>query len=322
MGYKPPYDVTRSMLERLGIINRLIGRIEGYQLLRGNLRLRRINKIRSLHSSLAIEGNALSRDQVTAILDGKPVIGAAKDILEVQNALKVYDGLNSLDAYSEEALLATHGQLLAGLEPDAGRYRSGSVGVVDGNTVIHLAPPAARVPVLMQDLFAYLLNFDEDLIIKSCVFHYEFEFIHPFSDGNGRMGRLWQTAILKTRYPDLEYLPLESIIHDRQTEYYAALLQSQRAASSNPFIDFTLDALQQALEDQLATATAITGNYEDRLRAFREIIGDQFFTRKDYQLFHKQIATATATRDLRRGVAESLLTSEGKLRTMRYRFPK
>jgi len=320
MAYKPPYTVSEDMLNTVKNIIRLIGRVEGYQLLSGNLKLRRINKIKSLHSSLAIEGNQLTREQVTAVVNGDRIIGPAKDILEVENAITVYDKLETIDAFSEDDLLTIHGDLMRGLVSDAGKYRQGSVGVLDGTTVIHLGPPAHRVPQLMGQLFEYLTQTPEDIIIKSCVFHYEFEFIHPFSDGNGRMGRLWQTAILKSEYPDLSAVPLESIIHDRQQGYYDALLASQRAASSDPFIEFALAALETALEEQLAQVIGVPQDPESRLIAFRKQIKTESFSRKDYHVFHKQISGATATRDLKKGVDKGAIVAEGEMRNRRYRF--
>lgn len=308
------------MLDTVKRIIRLIGRLEGYQLLAGNVRLRRKNQIKSLFSSLAIEGNRLSEEQITAILAGKRVVGPRQDIREVENAITVYDRLPAIDPYQETELLAIHQLLMEGLISDAGRYRSGGVGVVDGQRVIHLAPPAKRVPLLMGDLFDYLRNYTEDIIIKSCVFHYEFEFIHPFSDGNGRMGRLWQTALLKTVYADLAYIPIENVVYQRQQEYYTALQASQTVASSDPFIRFSLASIETALQDQLDKLTEAPTDFRQRLRAFREHHGNQPFSRQDYQRYHKTISAATATRDLRRGLEENRLTKSGKLRTTRYRY--
>ena len=320
MPYRPSYEVSSDMLNSVKSIIRLIGQLEGYQLLTGNLKLRRKNKIRSLHSSLAIEGNRLTSEQVTAILEGKRVFGSRKDILEVQNAVRVYDSLPTIDPYNEEALLSTHGKLMGGLIDDAGRYRNSAVGVLDGDVVVHIGPPPLQVPRLMGDLFDYLVNTTEDIIIKSCVFHYEFEFIHPFSDGNGRMGRLWQTAILKSEYPDLAYVPIESLVYDRQQEYYDALLASQRAANSNPFILYSLSTIQAALEEQLTTETGGPSSWQERLLAFRERNGEGPFDRKQYGLYHKSLATATTTRDLTKGLEAGILTRDGELRTTTYLF--
>ena len=321
MGYRPPYTVTEEMQGLLKQIHRLIGRMEGYQLLTGNLRLRRKNQVRSLHSSLAIEGNRLTLEQVTAVLNGKRVIGPLKDIQEVENAIKVYEDLVDYDPYDEEELLAAHGELMRGLIADAGKYRQSGVGVLDGTKVVHIAPPAKRVPTLMGDLFSYLQSSDDDIIIKSCVFHYEFEFIHPFSDGNGRMGRLWQTAILKTAFPDLAFVPIESMVYARQQAYYQALSDSQSLGHSNPFIYYSLLTIRDTIEEQLASEIPTTRTWRDRLSAFREQLpaGAQF-SRKDYNIYHKQVASATTTRDLSKGVENSILTRTGTLRTTKYTF--
>ena len=319
MNYKPPYNIDETIRKQLTEVAQLIGQIEGYQLLKSDLRLRKINKIKSLHSSLAIEGNVLSIEQVTALLEGKVVLGPAKDILEVQNAIRVYENLDSYRAGNETDLLQAHADLMKGLIPDAGKYRNGGVGVVDGDKVIHVAPPAKQVPRLMHELFQYQNDSPEDDIIKSCVFHYEFEFIHPFSDGNGRMGRLWQTVILKERYPILQYLPLENIIHRRQQAYYDALLASQHAGDSTPFIRYALTAIKTALEEQLEL-TNIRRDFRSRLRIFNEEIGAVTFTRKAYLQFHKDISPATATRDLATGVKLGMFKKQGEMRNTTYRF--
>ena len=319
MAYKPPYSITPEIQAALGEVIRLIGQLEGYQLLAGNLCLRRENKIKSLHSSLAIEGNILTQEQVTAILEGKPVIGSRRDIQEVKNAIKVYDSVGDLKATSEDDLLGAHGMLMQALIDDAGRYRNSGVGVVDGDKVIHIAPPARQVPRLMGDLFDYVVNYREDTVLKSCVFHYEFEFIHPFSDGNGRMGRLWQTVLLKEKYPTLQYVPLETIVHSRQQSYYDALSHSQSVGNSNPFILYMLSAMQEALTQQLQSVN-VQRTPSDRLDAYHEVVGTATFTRKQYQQFHKAISPATATRDLRKGVDQNRLVKSGDQADATYRF--
>jgi Fic family protein len=320
MPYKPPYEVTSRMFSLVKEIIRMVGQLEGYQLLVGNVKLRRKNKIKSIVSSLAIEGNLLSEEQVTAILDGKRVLGTTQDIKEVENAIQVYDRLEAVDPYSEDELLDIHRIMMSGLITDAGKYRKHGVGVVDGTKVIHIAPPAKRVPNLMGDLFDYLVNYEEDIIIKSCVFHFEFEYIHPFSDGNGRMGRLWQTAILKTEYPDLTYVPIESIVHERQQGYYAALKTSQHAGDSNAFILYTLESIKLALSEQLDNALSIPSDVDGRLLAFKEQISKKLFSRKEYLIYHKSISGATATRDLKTGLDRGLLQRSGTYSATRYRF--
>ncbi|SEQ82760.1 Fic family protein [Neolewinella agarilytica] len=319
MAYKPPYTISSSMLEAVGQINLLIGQIQGYQLLTGNLKLRRQNKIKTVMSSLAIEGNTLSEDQISDIIDGKIVMGPPKEILEVKNALAVYDVITELDPESEDDLLRSHGILMKGLIDDAGKYRRRGVGVIDGQKVIHIGPPFNRVPHLMGDIFDYLANYPEETIIKSCVFHYEFEFIHPFADGNGRMGRLWQTVILMAKYSILQFVPFETIVYQRQQEYYQALADSQSLGNSDPFIHFMLDALRTALEYE-ASRMNVRQNFESRLLAFREQLRQKEFGRKDYQLFHKTLSTATASRDLKRGVTENILVKNGEQRNTVYRF--
>ncbi len=319
MAYKPPYTLDTTLLKLVGKVMQLLGKVEGYQLLTANLKLRRQNRIKSLQSSLAIEGNTLTEEQITAMLDGKLVLGPPKEILEVQNALTVYDKLDDWRAGSEDDMLESHRLLMNELITDAGRYRQGEVGVVDGTKVIHIAPPARQVPTLMGDLFDYLLNYDEETIIKSCVFHYEFEFIHPFSDGNGRMGRLWQTLILKEHFPILAFIPFESIIHQRQQGYYKALSDSQSVGHSNPFIYFMLNALVTALENTL-TAVVPPINGAERLAAFREVTKEASFSRKDYQAYYKKISSATASRDLAAGVRKGVITKTGDKRSTEYRF--
>ncbi|MEM6877835.1 MAG: Fic family protein, partial [Bacteroidota bacterium] len=220
---------------------------------------------------------------------------------------------------SEDDLLKAHKTLMQGLINDAGIYRQGGVGVVDGEKVIHIAPPFKRVPSLMGDLFDYLANYEEEIILKSCVFHYEFEFIHPFSDGNGRMGRFWQTLILKEAYPLLEFVPFETIIFRHQQAYYKALADSQSLSSSEPFIYFMLNALETALAETLESPIPNL-KPEERISAFKEFWKKESFSRKDYQNYHKDISTATASRDLQIATDLDLVLKEGDKRTTRYSF--
>ncbi|MEM9835750.1 MAG: Fic family protein [Bacteroidota bacterium] len=318
--YKPPYEISDGMRDQCEHIIRLIGQIEGYQLLQTDFKLRRSNQVKSLHSSLLIEGNSLTLDQVTAVIDGKPVIGPINDIIEVKNAIALYEKIADLDPYNEENLLKAHHILMEGLLPDAGKYRTSGVGVFDGHRAIHIGPPANRVPSLMAQLFDYLKNTPESAIIKSCVFHYEFEFIHPFADGNGRMGRFWQTAILSKKYPILAYAAIETVIHQRQQAYYDALRQSGQRGDSNLFIIYMLDAIEAALDFILKSTTMIPSDPQSRLAAFREYIDTMAFQRKDYLLYHKNIASATASRDLRQGTTAGQLKRIGTGRTTTYQF--
>lgn len=247
MTYKPPYTISSKMINLISAIMKQIGKLTSNSGLDNKPQLRRTNKINSIYSSLAIENNALTKNQVKDIINGKLVIGPRRDILEVQNAIKVYDNILEIDSLNESDLLKYHEVMMESLVDDAGRYRLGQEGVFDGDKVIHLAPPSDRIQSLMTDLFDYLSNYEENVLIKSAVFHYEFEFIHPFSDGNGRMGRLWQTCILASGEEIFAYLPIESIIKERQQEYYDSIALSTRDGSSNVFIEFILDSIRETL---------------------------------------------------------------------------
>ncbi|OGQ96509.1 MAG: cell filamentation protein Fic [Deltaproteobacteria bacterium RIFOXYD12_FULL_57_12] len=250
--YTPPYTITSTILRLVAEIGECVGRhfIAAEAV---TPRLRRGNRLRTIHASLAIENNTLTLEQVTAVLDGKRVLGHPREILEVQNAFAAYDGIEQWNPASREDLLAAHGTLMAGLVDDAGRFRTGSVGIVQGERVVHVAPPADRVPGLIGDLLGWLAGTGEHPLVASCVFHYEFEFIHPFSDGNGRMGRLWQTLLLSRWRPLMAFLPVETVIRDRQEEYYRVLARSDSTGDSTAFVEFLLAAILEALYETMAT---------------------------------------------------------------------
>ena len=201
---KPPYKITTNILRLISSISQKLGEISAKYVSRPSPQLRKQNKIKTIHSSLKIEGNSLSEEQITAIVENKRVVGVKKDILEVNNAIKVYDNIESFNPFSYKSFLKAHKTLMNNLVEDPGKYRTQNVGIFKGSQIAHLAPPAQKVPVLMDNLFKYLKKYDEITLIKSCVFHYELEFIHPFFDGNGRMGRLWQTIILMQEYAVFE----------------------------------------------------------------------------------------------------------------------
>ena len=251
MSYQPPYTITPLIVQRVAEIVELLTRWEvaGDNAL--SPQLRRNNRIRTIQASLAIENNTLSIEQVTAVLDGKPVLGLPREIQEVRNAFAAYEQLPNWQAYSAADLLTAQSLLMMGLVDDAGCFRTGGVGIYNGQDLVHIAPPASRVAALMADLLSWLASAPVHPLIASCVFHYEFEFIHPFADGNGRMGRLWQTLILSQWQPLLAYLPVESVIRDRQSTYYQALADADSLADSTPFIEFMLQALLDAMTDVL-----------------------------------------------------------------------
>ncbi len=246
MAEKPPYTITSDILSHVEQIGEMIGRAESAGVSQ-DLRLRRINRIRTIHGSLAIEGNILSEEEIATILDGKPVAAPPRDIGEVRNAIRAYDQFQRWNPANEADLLFAHQILMASLLDAPGRYRHGNVGVVGRDQIHHIGPPADRVPRLMANLLAWLNGTDEHPLIASSIFHYEFEFIHPFDDGNGRMGRLWQTLIL-TRWKALfAYVPVESLVHARQADYYEAIRQSSAESESTKFIAFMLEIIIEAL---------------------------------------------------------------------------
>ncbi len=314
---KPPYEITNEILRFLTSISEKMGEVNSARLDRPSPELRKKNRVKTIKASLEIEGNSLSEEQITAIIEKKPVIAPKKDILEVMNAIKVYERIHDLDPYSVHSFLMAHGLLMEGLVDRAGHFRTGQVGIFKGNQVSHLAPPAMRVHFLMQDLFSYLSESDDPILIKSCVAHYEIEFIHPFMDGNGRMGRLWQTVILMSEYPVFEYLPFETIIKNRQEGYYEVLEQSDREGKSTKFIAFILRAIDESLEELLGFQQK-SFNAADRLEYFLSSFKGSRFSRKDYMNNYKDISAATASRDLQKAVSEGLISKHGDKRTTYY----
>lgn len=256
--YQPPYTITPTIIRLISDISEQLGRLSVLEDEK-NLRLRRINRIRTIQGSLAIEGNTLSEAQITAILDGKRVMAPPKDIQEARNAIKAYEQFESWQPTNEKHLLQAHQVLMAGLIDDAGRYRKGNVGVMNGEVVVHMAPLANRVKKLMGDLLKWLATSDQHPLITSSVFHYEFEFIHPFADGNGRMGRLWQTLILSQWNPLLAQLPVESMIHAHQSEYYQALNLSTQKTDSASFIEFMLTVILETIASNSGNNTQQVG---------------------------------------------------------------
>ena len=313
---KPPYDITTQIMQLVSSISEKIGEANSLFLDKQSPQLRKQNKIKTIHSSLQIEGNTLSEVQITALIENKRIIGPQKDITEVINAIEVYENLSSYKPSSEKSFLSAHATLMNGLIDQPGSYRTRGVGVVKGSKVEHLAPPASNVPGLMNDLFLYLKNDAELALIKSCVFHYEMEFIHPFLDGNGRMGRIWQTVILKERYPIFEFLPFETLISQTQDDYYQALSESDKSGKSTIFIEYMLGIIDDSL-GSLLNVTGQTLSLEQRIAHFISL-GKIEFSRKDYMDIFKTISTATASRDLKKAVESELFLAKGKGNQMRY----
>jgi len=316
---KPPYRITPEVFELAMSVSEKIGKVDSSVLARPNAELRKRNRIRTIQSSLAIEGNSLTLEEVTAILNNKRVLGPPRDILEVKNAIAVYDRLDSFNPLSINSFCDAHNILMNGLVSKPGEFRTGAVGVFKGPVVVHIAPPASMVRSHMNNLFRYLKADKDFPLIKSCVFHYKTEFIHPFTDGNGRMGRLWQTVILRQYSPVFEFLPVESLIKARQSEYYNVLDESDKLGDSTPFIEFMLrvinDSLEELLDEQSGKLTL-----EDRIEIYRTSIGADAFARKDYMKHFRDISGATASRYLKWAVDRGVLEKTGDKRTTRYRF--
>jgi Fic family protein len=251
--YQPPYTVTPTIVRLVAEISEEIGRYTVLAEQQSTVRLRRANRIRTIQASLAIENNSLTLEQVTAVIEGKRVLGHPREVQEVRNAFAAYDAMEAWKPTSQNDLLAAHGLLMEGLADEVGTYRFGGVGLFRGEQLVHMAPPAHRVRYLIADLLDWLERTDEHPLVASSVFHYEFEFIHPFADGNGRMGRMWQTLILRDWKPLLAQLPVETVIRERQEDYYRVLAMADDHADATPFVEFMLEALLDALHEAVAT---------------------------------------------------------------------
>lgn len=262
---KPPFEITNAIIGYVAEIAELTGKLSSTNKFSANPMLRRTNRIRTIHGSLAIEQNTLTLEQVTAVLNGKQVLAPPKDIAEVKNAYEIYERLEELDPYSVDDLLTAHSIMTRGLVDESGVFRSKPVGVVDQEGhVLHFDTLPQYVPDLIMELLDWTKNNDVHMLIRSCVFHYEFELIHPFADGNGRVGRLWHTLLLSKWNLAFAWLPVESIIHDRQQEYYAAINASNDAGESTVFIEFMLTAIKASLIDAINTSDEMSDGPMDK----------------------------------------------------------
>ena len=263
---KPPFEITNRMIGYVAEIAELLGKLNVTDTLSLNPTLRRSNRIRTIHGSLAIEQNTLSLEQVTAVLNGKHVLAPPKDIAEVKNAYEIYERLDELDPYSVDDLLTAHGIMTRGLVEESGMFRTRPVGVVDSEGhVLHFGTLPQYVLGLVMELLDWAKTSGVHMLIRSCVFHYELELIHPFADGNGRVGRLWHTLLLSKWNPAFAWLPVESIIHDRQQEYYDAINASNDAGESTVFIEFILSAIKAALMDAINMSNEMSDGKVDKI---------------------------------------------------------
>ena len=311
------YEGSSKVINLSISIGKLLGVVDSVYLRKPTTKLRKANRIKSIQSSLWIEGNSLSELQVSDIIENRRVLGSQKDILEVKNAVKVYDGLRKFEYGNIQSYLHAHQLLMNNLIEKPGKFRTQGVGVFKGDKIAHLAPPAWNIENLMSNLFSYLKNSEDNLIIKSCVFHYEMEFIHPFMDGNGRMGRLWQTIILMQENPIFEYLPIEHEIKIQQQNYYDALSKADKAGVCTAFVEFMLEKIELSLR-KLISSQRINFNDEERINYFKENYTQDKFARKDYLDMFKDISVATATRDMKKGIELGIWTKEGDNRTTIY----
>ncbi|WP_441375360.1 Fic family protein [Acinetobacter lwoffii] len=281
MKYQPPYTITSKIIHLIAQISESIGRLTALTQIQDSLKLRKANRIRTIQGSLAIEGNTLSTEQITAILNGKTIIAPPKEVQEVRNALKAYEEIQDWNPDQESHLLKAHQILMTGLIDEVGQYRHGGVGVMSEDRVVHMAPPANQINRLMFDLLDWLNDSDIHPLIQSSVFHYEFEFIHPFADGNGRMGRLWQTLILSRWNLIFANIPVESLIYQNQKAYYEALQASTDRTDSAPFIEFILQMILDAILSSNDTAQAsdhATAQASDHVQRLISLLGHGDYT--------------------------------------------
>lgn len=310
---KPPFEITNQIIDYVAEIAELVGRLSASPLLSTNPTLRRSNRIRTIHGSLAIEQNTLSLEQVTAVLNGKHVLAPPKDIAEVKNAYEIYERLDELDPYSVDDLLTAHGIMTRGLVEESGMFRTRPVGVVDSEGhVLHFGTLPQYVPDLVIELLDWVKASQVHMLIRSCVFHYELELIHPFADGNGRVGRLWHTLLLSKWNPVFAWLPVESIIHDHQQEYYAAINASNDAGESTVFIEFMLSDIKASLIDAINTNDAMSDGKEDKATLRWKKI-EEYLKTHDYIMNADvrklcRVSAATANRILTRLLAEKKIT--------------
>lgn len=317
---QPPFAITTTILNASMQVTRLLGVLDGLKIDKPKVTLRKENKIKTIQASLAIEGNTLSFEQVSDILDGTGVIGPEREITEVKNAIAAYEAFNDLNYQSLNAMNRAHKVMMKDLIDGAGQLRSGNVGVFAGTKIAHVAPSHKRVSSLIADLFKFIKQKNDiSLLIKSSVFHYELEFIHPYTDGNGRMGRFWQHLMLAAFHPVFEFVSIEGLIKSRQQEYYAVLATCDHEGESTHFIEFSLELIVEALQAYTDNIKYQPKTTKDRLLYAKKFLTEKF-TRKDYMTLFKDISSTTASRDLKAGIESKLLAKSGDKRLTVYWF--
>jgi len=317
----PPFHVTPRIMRMVSDVERMLGMVDVSTLVRQEPMLRRQNRVRSVKDSLAIEGNTLSLEQATAIFDNRRVIGPKNEILEIQNAIAAYAAADKWRSENEKDFKAAHGVLMAGLIRSAGKYRPGAIGILKGERVSHIAPPAKQLPQLMQKLFAFARKSGTlHPLIYGAVMHYEIEFIHPFEDGNGRIGRLWQHLILREYHSFFETVPFESVIRAKQKKYYQVLEKCDRKGDATEFVEFSLQTIAIALKETILITPRRRSTTAERISYARTVFVRQSFSRKDYTGLFPDISLPTASRDLAYGVARKILRSAGEKNQTRYKY--
>jgi Fic family protein len=320
--YIPPFNITAAIISLIAEISQIIGRLSAIGEATKIIRLRRINRIRTIQGSLAIEGNTLNVDQITAILAGKRIIAPPREIQEVRNAIQAYERLDQWQPSSKEDLLDAHRVLMTALLDNPGNFRTGGVGIMAGQAVVHLAPPADRVSVLMHDLLHWAGTTDQHPLIAGAVFHYEFEFIHPFEDGNGRMGRLWQTLILCQWDPLFAHIPVESLVYEHQAEYYAMLNKSTKNAESSVFIEFMLRMIRSAVMS--LSTPEVTPSVTPEVRKMLAILKGEMFRKEIQQILglkdEKHFRTAYQQSAIAAGLIEMTAPDRPHSRLQKYRL--
>ena len=276
--YVPPFHITEETISLISEISEMVGSITTWDSMNSNPQLRRDSRVKTIHASLAIENNSLTLEQVTSIINGKRVLGAPKDVREVKNAYEAYEHLVTLNPYSIDDLLSAHRMLMADLVNGNGKFRTSPVGIFTGEKMIHMAPPAEFVPGQIAELLEWVRDDSTHMLVKSCVFHYEFEFIHPFADGNGRMGLMWQTLLLSRWRPIFAWLPVETLIRERQDEYYAALRKADSMGCADPVTLFLLEAIRDALRDISGIAASGVQIASTRVGKLMSALGDDELT--------------------------------------------
>ena len=320
MSYTPPFTITPKILNLVSLISENIGKLEVLAPTSITPRLRKENKIKTITGTLAIEGNTLGIEKVTAILEGKRVMGSVREIAEVNGAIKVYDYLPDFDYTNIDDLLKAHTMLMEEILKNAGTYRTKNVGVGSEDGVVHVAPPHNQVANLMQQLFSWLKQSDIHPLIKSSIFHYEFEFIHPFIDGNGRIGRLWQSLILYEWKAIFSAIPIESVVKETQQDYYDALENSGNMGESTPFIEFMLEAILKACENEINNQNNVPLSVPKnvplkRLEKIFDLINDDNNITIDQLADICKVSDKTVKRDISKLKEQSLLVREGSLKT-------